>query len=191
MAKKDKAPKKSNPAAGKTPEPPPKPKSSPSLPAVAPAPVIKGKAPAPGTSLLVSGPPKAAEPAPKAPDPATTPTVLALPPVEELLKAQAKKKSDPKLKAVSKKKETGIKTTRKADVPPPKPKTPIPDYPSLLTEFDLHLLVEGQHWHAYEKLGAHPMTHNGVAGYHFAVWAPNAEEVSVIGDFNGFGSSNL
>ena len=51
----------------------------------------------------------------------------------------------------------------------------------LLTEFDLHLLVEGRHFHSYEKLGAHPVEGGRVR---FAVWAPNAAEVSVVGEFN-------
>ncbi len=57
-------------------------------------------------------------------------------------------------------------------------------YPSLLTDFDLHLLSEGRHWNAYDKLGAHPRTIDGVSGVNFAVWAPNAEGCAVIGDFN-------
>jgi len=56
----------------------------------------------------------------------------------------------------------------------------------LLTDFDLHLLAEGTHAHAYEKLGAHVATADGVAGAAFAVWAPDARAVSVIGDFNGW-----
>ncbi|MGD9023146.1 MAG: 1,4-alpha-glucan branching protein GlgB [Deltaproteobacteria bacterium] len=55
---------------------------------------------------------------------------------------------------------------------------------SLLSEDDLYLFNEGSHFHLYEKLGAHLATHNGVAGTYFAVWAPDAERVSVIGDFN-------
>lgn len=57
-------------------------------------------------------------------------------------------------------------------------------YPSILTGFDLHLLGEGRHYHAYERLGAQLRTVNGVAGVNFAVWAPNATAVSVVGDFN-------
>ena len=49
---------------------------------------------------------------------------------------------------------------------------------------DDHLLIEGTHRRLYERLGAHPMTHEAVAGVHFAVWAPNASRVSVVGDFN-------
>jgi 1,4-alpha-glucan branching enzyme len=53
-----------------------------------------------------------------------------------------------------------------------------------LTEFDLHLLGEGTHYRNYERLGAHLRTHQGFGGVHFAVWAPNAQRVSVIGNFN-------
>jgi 1,4-alpha-glucan branching enzyme len=55
---------------------------------------------------------------------------------------------------------------------------------SALSEFDLYLLVEGTHYRAYEKLGAHLTQRDGRWGVHFAVWAPNAKLVSVIGDFN-------
>ena len=55
-----------------------------------------------------------------------------------------------------------------------------------LSEFDLHLIREGNHFNLYDKLGAHIIEHRGVKGVWFAVWAPNAERVSVIGDFNGW-----
>jgi 1,4-alpha-glucan branching enzyme len=54
----------------------------------------------------------------------------------------------------------------------------------LLTDYDLYLLGEGNHLRLYEKLGAHPVTLDGVTGVGFAVWAPNAQRVSVVGDFN-------
>jgi 1,4-alpha-glucan branching enzyme len=54
----------------------------------------------------------------------------------------------------------------------------------LLTDYDLYLLGEGRHWHAYERLGAHLRTIDGVAGVNFAVWAPNAQGVAIVGDFN-------
>lgn len=53
-----------------------------------------------------------------------------------------------------------------------------------LTEFDLHLFAEGNHHRIYEKLGAHPTELNGVKGVYFAVWAPNARNVSIVGNFN-------
>ncbi len=56
----------------------------------------------------------------------------------------------------------------------------------VLTDFDLHLIGEGSHYRKYEKLGAHIMEIEGTRGVHFAVWAPNARSVSVIGDFNGW-----
>ena len=57
-------------------------------------------------------------------------------------------------------------------------------FPYLLSEFDLHLMGEGRHYDTYEKLGAHVKTLEGVRGVHFAVWAPSARRVSVVGDFN-------
>jgi len=53
-----------------------------------------------------------------------------------------------------------------------------------MTDFDIHLFSEGNHHRIYEKLGAHPMEVNGVKGVYFAVWAPNARNVSLLGDFN-------
>ena len=57
---------------------------------------------------------------------------------------------------------------------------------TFLSDLDVHLLREGTHLRAWEKLGAHTMERDGVRGTQFAVWAPNAREVSVIGDFNGW-----
>ncbi|SIS76679.1 1,4-alpha-glucan branching protein GlgB [Paracoccus saliphilus] len=54
----------------------------------------------------------------------------------------------------------------------------------VLGEMDLHLMSEGTHRRLWQALGAHVMTHEGVRGTHFAVWAPNAHRVSVVGDFN-------
>lgn len=56
--------------------------------------------------------------------------------------------------------------------------------PTLFTDYDIHLFKEGSHFSLYDKLGSHPMTVNGQAGVYFAVWAPNADKISVIGDFN-------
>jgi 1,4-alpha-glucan branching enzyme len=57
---------------------------------------------------------------------------------------------------------------------------------SLLTDDDLYLFNEGSHCRLYEKLGAHLLEEKGKQGTHFAVWAPDAERVSVIGDFNAW-----
>jgi len=56
----------------------------------------------------------------------------------------------------------------------------------VLSEFDLHLFGEGKLYKAYEKLGAHICTHEGVRGVNFSVWAPNAMRVSVVGNFNNW-----
>jgi 1,4-alpha-glucan branching enzyme len=57
-------------------------------------------------------------------------------------------------------------------------------FPPLLTDYDLYLFGEGTHYKNYEKLGAHVREVQGIRGVHFAVWAPNAQRVSVVGDFN-------
>ena len=61
--------------------------------------------------------------------------------------------------------------------------------PTLMTEDDLYLFNEGSHYRLYDKLGAHPMVVEGREGSHFAVWAPNAVELSVMGDFNGWSAA--
>ncbi len=58
------------------------------------------------------------------------------------------------------------------------------EIPSILSEFDLHLFGQGKDYRIYEKMGAHLRSVNGVTGVNFAVWAPNARSISVIGDFN-------
>jgi 1,4-alpha-glucan branching enzyme len=57
-------------------------------------------------------------------------------------------------------------------------------YPPQLPDFDMHLFGEGKHWHAHRLLGARVHDADGVAGILFSVWAPSAERVSVVGDFN-------
>jgi 1,4-alpha-glucan branching enzyme len=59
-------------------------------------------------------------------------------------------------------------------------------YGRVLTDFDLHLFGEGTHRRAFDKLGAHRITVGATTGVHFAVWAPNADRVSIVGDFNGW-----
>ncbi|TMI50638.1 1,4-alpha-glucan branching protein GlgB [Candidatus Bathyarchaeota archaeon] len=63
----------------------------------------------------------------------------------------------------------------------------------LLTSYDIYLFKEGKHQQLYDKLGSHPTSVDGREGTHFAVWAPNAKHVAVIGDFNQwrFGSHPL
>lgn len=58
--------------------------------------------------------------------------------------------------------------------------------PSIFNDSDLYLFGQGKEYEIYDKMGAHPRIVNGVAGVHFAVWAPNALSVSVIGDFNAW-----
>ena len=61
---------------------------------------------------------------------------------------------------------------------------------SLLTDQDLHLFNEGSHDRLYQKLGAHPLQVEGNEGTYFATWAPNAKQVCVMGDFNGWNKSS-
>jgi len=56
----------------------------------------------------------------------------------------------------------------------------------LISELDLYLYGQGTHYQIYDKLGANTITVDGVKGVHFAVWAPNARRISVVGDFNGW-----
>jgi 1,4-alpha-glucan branching enzyme len=53
-----------------------------------------------------------------------------------------------------------------------------------VSDYDMHFFSEGKHWHAYRFLGAHVHEVDGIAGVRFALWAPNAERISVVGDFN-------
>ncbi len=59
-------------------------------------------------------------------------------------------------------------------------------FPPLIGDLDLHLFGEGRHWHIYQILGSHLAEVEGIPGVRFAVWAPNAERVSVVGDFNAW-----
>lgn len=61
---------------------------------------------------------------------------------------------------------------------------------SLLSEFDIGLFKSGKHYRLYEKLGSHVVENQGVIGTYFAVWAPNARSVNVIGNFNGWNPTN-
>ncbi len=57
---------------------------------------------------------------------------------------------------------------------------------SLLTDKDIYLFREGNHFRLYEKLGSHIMEHHGIKGVYFSVWAPNAKKISIMADFNGW-----
>jgi len=59
-------------------------------------------------------------------------------------------------------------------------------YGTIMGDIDLHLFAEGNHLQLYDKFGAHLGAIGGVEGVYFAVWAPNAQRVSVVGDFNGW-----
>ncbi|MFW6043222.1 MAG: 1,4-alpha-glucan branching protein GlgB, partial [Marinilabiliaceae bacterium] len=74
-----------------------------------------------------------------------------------------------------------MKTAQNAPVRPP-----VWDVPDFITEYDIYLFREGKHFSLHKKLGAHVMEQEGTQGTFFAVWAPNAKSVSVIGDFNGW-----
>lgn len=57
-------------------------------------------------------------------------------------------------------------------------------FPPQISDYDMHLFAEGKHWHAYRFMGAHLRNIDGVEGVMFATWAPNAQRVSVVGNFN-------
>jgi len=59
---------------------------------------------------------------------------------------------------------------------------------SILTDDDIYLFNEGSHFRLHEKLGSHPINREGVDGTYFAVWAPDAEKIFVVGDFNDWQS---
>src|SRR5690349_2559241 len=70
-----------------------------------------------------------------------------------------------------------------------KTKNPANNFSPTLGDLDLYLFGEGKHERIYEKLGAHLITHEGKRGVAFAVWAPNARAISVVGNFNSWDSS--
>ena len=70
--------------------------------------------------------------------------------------------------------------------PPTRQQSPVRYDVSLLTSEDFYLFNEGSHYRIYEKMGAHVVKSKGVRGTLFGIWAPNARQVSVIGDFNGW-----
>lgn len=95
-------------------------------------------------------------------------------------KTQARRSTTKK----TEKEETRKATTARQPQEDTKAKPADPDQATLFTDYDIHLFKEGRHYHLYKKLGSHRMEHKGKVGTYFAVWAPNARFVSVIGDFN-------
>ncbi len=67
-----------------------------------------------------------------------------------------------------------------------RPRKVVPIGTNFITEMDRYLFGQGTHYNIYEKLGAHPKNYNGQDGMYFAVWAPHAASVSLVGDFNGW-----
>jgi len=85
------------------------------------------------------------------------------------------------------------KETKSQSKQGPRPKTKretVPSQSVLLTKDDLFLFNEGSHFRLYRKLGAHPVTIDGQEGSYFAVWAPDARQVFVMGDFNGWNNTS-
>ena len=64
------------------------------------------------------------------------------------------------------------------------------DWFSLFSDYDIDLFKAGKHYRLYNKLGSHVVEHNGVKGAYFAVWAPNARDIHVVGNFNGWNKSS-
>lgn len=104
--------------------------------------------------------------------------------------AAAKKVSAPK-KAAAKTTAPKIAAVKTAKLPKaqstaaPAILNPVEPY-SRFTDFDIALFKSGKHYRLYEKLGSHVVEHNSIVGTYFAVWAPNARYVAVIGNFNGW-----
>ncbi len=79
-----------------------------------------------------------------------------------------------------------MKVPQQHDDPEGHISTTAEERPSIFSDFDLYLFGQGKDYTIYEKMGAHLRTVNGVVGVHFAVWAPNALTISVIGNFNNW-----
>src|SRR5664279_6613792 len=88
------------------------------------------------------------------------------------------------------KKQVPAKEEAPAIEPAPAPEQGEDQGSVLLTSYDLYLFNEGKHNRLYHKLGAHLTEIDGYPGTYFAVWAPDAERLSVVGDFNGWNSDS-
>lgn len=109
------------------------------------------------------------------------------PPVEAAPAKKATKAKAPAADKPAAAKKPAAKTTIPEVAAPQQPVTlqAVEPY-SRFTDFDISLFRSGKHYKLYEKLGSHVVEHLGVVGTYFAVWAPNAQYVSVIGNFNGW-----
>jgi len=144
-----------------------------------------------GAELPESKPVKATKPkATKTPAPEDKTWPLSEEPVVKKSKAASKKATvaadAPKKTAAKSQIEKIINQSPTADIKAVEPY-------SRFTDFDIGLFKSGKHFKLYEKLGSHVLEHKGVVGTYFAVWAPNAQYVAVIGNFNGWnrGSHSL
>ena len=113
-------------------------------------------------------------------------------------KKAAEKKAESEKKTAEKKAESEKKTAaeKKAEpeekTVPEKKEEPRPERgPQFVSDLDQYLYDQGVHYDIYKKLGAHPSWLNGRDGIHFAVWAPHAAAVTVIGEFNGWNESSI
>src|SRR5688572_31540058 len=109
--------------------------------------------------------------------------------------AQKKSPSDPPPRAKRKRAQGSPGTTvgegstsspKKASKKETNTKSPATEFPPILSDLDLHLFGEGKHYRIYEKLGAHVTSQGGTRGVAFAVWAPAADRVSLVGNFNSW-----
>ncbi len=88
------------------------------------------------------------------------------------------------IKETAEKAKEATEPSGKKETEEQRPSSEKPVEATLLTDYDVHLFKEGKHYHLYNKLGSHVMEYMDTKGVYFALWAPNAERVSVIGDFN-------
>src|SRR5947207_676101 len=103
------------------------------------------------------------------------------------IKSQSPQKRGKEVSPARKRKPTETKrVTAKSRKLEPRESRMLNSVPATLSELDLYLFGEGRHELIYEKLGAQPVKHDGVPGVSFAVWAPGAEQVSVVGNFNSW-----
>ncbi|MEO6630362.1 MAG: 1,4-alpha-glucan branching protein GlgB [Mucilaginibacter sp.] len=125
----------------------------------------------------------------------TEPVTLAAKPLaaKKTVKSKAKTPNEATAptgaKSAAKKEAATPKTTKKTTtvtlIPPPPVSKAVEVY-SRFTDFDIALFKSGKHYKLYEKFGSHVVEFNGVVGTYFAVWAPNAQYVSLIANFNGW-----